>query len=222
MNLIHTVEPEELDYLYQRFGEAPYAHHQLTADAPFLSGDNQRLTSNGRRAEICYVMHRGDPRQGVLLHRKAFYPEDAYRLPTGGVHVGESVLETLAREIEEETSFHLAIPTALPTTSAPQGTAVVLQAFLGIVAYDLHHRSQGHVHSFATYHFLVAAPADAQPVVLDPEEAVAGWQWRPADEMQSVADRLETVGATAPHWADWGRFRALSHRFVAEAMHSQA
>jgi hypothetical protein len=63
---------------------------------PFLTGDHQLLTANGRRAEICYVMHRGDPAGGVLLHIKTFYPEDAYRLPTGGIHVGEAVLADAA------------------------------------------------------------------------------------------------------------------------------
>lgn len=218
MNFTHAVEADELADLHQRFGHASYERHHLTVDTPFLNGDNQRLTSAGRRAEICYVMHRGDPRQGVLLHRKAFYPEDAYRLPTGGIHTGEAVLDTLIREIEEETSFHLAIPAA-SSAEVPTGTTVHLQAFLGTLAYDLYHHTQGIIHSFATYHFLVSAPADALPIVLDPEEAVAGWLWRPADEMRSTASCLETIGQVAPPWADWGKFRALSHRFVAEAMH---
>jgi 8-oxo-dGTP pyrophosphatase MutT (NUDIX family) len=213
-----AVEIEELDYLHQLFGTTPHLQYRLTVDTPFLNGDNQLLTSGTRRAEICYVMHRGDPQEAVLLHRKAFYPLNAYRLPTGGIHQGESVIETLVREIEEETSFHLALPPAPSTSGSPTGTAVVLQAFLGTLAYDLYHRSQGRVHTFATYHFLVAAPADALPVSLDPEEQIADWLWRSAEEMNSTAERLETIGEVDPAWSDWGKFRALSHRFVAESM----
>lgn len=216
--LNHAVETEEIAYLHQLFGPTPHQQHRLTVDTPFLNGDNQLLTSGTRRAEICYVMHRGDPREAVLLHRKAFYPLNAYRLPTGGIHQGESVLDTLIREIEEETSFHLDFLSASSTSGSPVGTAVVLQAFLGTLSYDLYHRSQGRVHTFATYHFLVAAPADALPVSLDPEEQVAGWLWRSAEDMAAIAANLETVGRNRADWDDWGKFRALSHRFVAEAL----
>ncbi|MBX3000949.1 MAG: NUDIX hydrolase [Caldilineaceae bacterium] len=212
------VDAEELHTLHQRFGLVAYAHYPLAVDTPFLDGNHQRLTSDGRRAEICYVMHRGDPHAGVLLHRKAFYPMDAYRLPTGGIHVGESVLETLAREIEEETSFHLEIPPSASLHPSPQGSAVLLQAFLGTLAYEFQHRSQGSIHRFATYHFLVAAPADALPVSLDPEEQVADWLWRSGEEMGTTAERLERIGEVDPDWGDWGKFRALSHRYVAQAL----
>lgn len=189
----------------------------MDVDTPFLDGPNQRLTSGRRRAEICYILHRGDPRAGVLLHRKIFYPSGAFRLPTGGVHEGEAVLDTLVREIEEETSFRLDLSLFSQSRDEREGSGipVTLQAFLGTLEYGLDHRSQRRTHHFATYHFLVAAPADAVPVPLDPGEQVAGWQWRSIDEMGAVADRLGTVGAKAPAWGDWGRFRALSHRFVA-------
>ncbi len=199
------MEPDEVDALIRRFGPAPTTHHHLDVDSPFLDGPHQLLTSQRRRAEVCYVMHRGDPEAGVLLHRKLMYPPKAYRLPTGGIHVGEAVLDTLAREIEEETSFRI--------EEGPN--PVRIEAFLGVLSYDLFHRTQARNHSFATYHFLVAAPPNAEPVVLDPAEKIAGWRWRPIQEMASVAENLERITAHDPVWMHWGRFRALSHRFVA-------
>ncbi len=214
--LTQAVEASELAALHRQLGSAPHHRLELSVDSPFLDGDHQLITSAGRRAEICYVLHRGEPGDGVLLHRKTFYPDVAFRLPTGGIHTGEAVLETLVREIAEETSFHLSLPTI--GRMAPQPVPVVtLQRFLGTLEYEIYHRSQSRVHRFATYHFLIAAPADADPQTVDPEEHLAGWQWRALAEMPQVADILEAVGTESPVWGDWGRFHALSHRFVAEA-----
>ncbi len=216
-----AVDSSELDDLGRRFGSVPFQQVVLEVDSPFLDGEHQMLTSAGRRAEICYVLHRGDPNDGVLLHRKTFYPPDAYRLPTGGIHRGEKVLETLAREIAEETSFFLDLSNYgdIRQNQRPHdGVTVSLQAFLGTLAYEMPHRSQGTIHSFATYHFLIAAPADAIPVVNDPGEHLAGWDWQPTRALAQISDRLEQVGNTYPVWGDWGKFRALSHRFVASAV----
>jgi len=206
--LLRAVEPDELAALRVRFGLAPHQHLELTVDSPFLDGEGQLLTNRQRRAEICYILHRGDPHRGVLLHRKTFYPQGAWRLPTGGIQEGESVLETLAREIEEETGFQI------ETGPYP----VRIEAFLGVLSYAMYHRSQQRTHNFATWHFLVAAPPYAQPVSQDPDEHLEAWDWRSIAEMGRVADELQQITAQDSRWRHWGRFRALSHRFVAEAI----
>lgn len=208
MNLTQAVEPAELALLAEQWGPVTQRHHHLSVDDPFLTGNHQLLTSDARRAEICYVMHRGDPAQGLLLHIKTYYPIGAFRLPTGGIHEGERVMETLAREIQEETGL-------IVGTAKDQ---VPVQRFLGVVSYELDHRSLGRIDHFATYHFLVQMPPDAILDPQDPEENIGGWQWRPSSEMGDVASFLEAVGAQAPDWADWGRFRALSHHFVADVL----
>ena len=203
MKLSHSIDPEEIAALQRQWPAAVLESAVLAVEHPFLTGEHQLLTANGRRAEICYVMHRGDPAEGVLLHIKTFYPEDAYRLPTGGIHVGEAVLETLQREIYEETGL---------TVGAAAGQ-VRVERWLGVLAYDLQHRTLGAA-PFATYHFLVRMPADALLTPQDPEESIGGWRWRPACELGAVADVLDAVHLRAEVWGDWGRFRALSHRFV--------
>ena len=203
MKLSHSIDPEEIAALQRQWPAAVLESAVLAVEHPFLTGEHQLLTANGRRAEICYVMHRGDPAEGVLLHIKTFYPEDAYRLPTGGIHVGEAVLETLQREIYEETGL---------TVGAAAGQ-VHVERWLGVLAYDLQHRTLGAA-PFATYHFLVRMPADASLTPQDPEESIGGWQWRPACELGAVADVLDAVHLRADTWGDWGHFRALSHRFV--------
>ena len=202
-----SVVPEEMALLTEEWGETLREHVVLQVDDPFLSGPQQRLVSNRRRAEICYVMHRGRPADGLLLHIKSIYPEHAYRLPTGGIHQGESVLGTLAREIYEETGLVV----------GPGADQVQIERFLGLLSYELQHTSLG-VRHFATYPFLVRMPADGTITTLDPEEMIAGWQWRAPEELGDVADLLEQVGNREPDWADWGRYRAPCHRFVLQAL----
>lgn len=204
MKLSLAIDPEEIAVLQNRWHNAVVETATLAVAHPFLTGDHQLLTANGRRAEICYVMHRGAPADGVLLHIKTFYPEGAYRLPTGGVHVGEAVLATLKREVYEETGL----------TVGEENGQVHVERFLGVLAYELQHRTLGAA-SFATYHFLVQMPAGALLIPQDPEESIGGWQWRPACDLGAVADVLDAVHLRSGVWGDWGHFRALSQRFVA-------
>ena len=153
-------------------------------------------------------MHAGDPDTCVLLHRKTYYPEDAYRLPTGGVHVGERVADTLVRGIFEETGLVV----------GEAENQVRVERFLGVLVYDMLHTGLGRNVPFATYHFLVRMPPEGELDPQDPEESIAGWKWCPAQELLQVAAALEQVYLRSATWADWGRFRALSHRFVAETL----
>jgi 8-oxo-dGTP pyrophosphatase MutT (NUDIX family) len=203
-----AVDADEFDTLCQQWGALPHDHQHLAVDHPFLTGEHQLLVSESRRAEICYIMHRGNVADGVLLHIKRFYPTGAYRLPTGGIHQGESVMATLAREIEEETGM-----------SVGMGTEQVrVERCLGVVSYAMEHRTWGRTVAFATYHFVVQMPRNGVLAPLDPTEQIGGWEWCKPTELLAVAARLENVGSTHPIWADWGRYRACSHRFVARCL----
>ena len=204
MELTCAIEAEEWAALEAEWGVAPRVHHVLDVDHPFLTGDHQRLVSDGRRAEICYIMHRGTPADGVLLHIKTIYPDGAFRLPTGGIHAGESVLDTLAREIYEETGLQV----------GAGDDAVQVERFLGVAGYEFRHPQLGK-RDFATYHFVVRMPPGAVLAPQDPSEMIAGWQWVPAAALATTAEALAGVGDITPVWRDWGRYRALSHRFVA-------
>jgi 8-oxo-dGTP pyrophosphatase MutT (NUDIX family) len=205
--LDRNLDPLELVELAQQLGMPPLRQVALTVDDPFLTGENQLLTKNGRRAEICYVMHRGDPAAGVLLHIKTFYPAGAYRLPTGGIQVGERVLHALAREVWEETGLQLGL----------EPGQVQLNRLLGILVYDLLHRQLGPV-EFATYFFLVQMPPAAELHPLDADEHIGGWDWCSPSDLGHAAEVLDSVYLRSSTWADWGHFRAAGHRFVAELL----
>ena len=208
-----ALDPAELDALHAQWGIAPRIDHVLNVDHPFLTGDHQLITSDRRRAEICYVMHEGNPAQGVLLHRKVYYPANGYRLPTGGIHYGETVMGTLVREIYEETGF---------AVGEKAEEEVVVQRYLGVATYAFRHRTLGAMHQFATYHFLVQKPPHLPLDPQDESEQIAGWRWLPAAQLREVAETLRGVGGDTggndARWLHWGQWRALSHDFVADAL----
>lgn len=207
-----AVDAAELQELHARWGAFPVETHALQVAHPFLSGDHQLLTANGRRAEICYVLHEGDPQAGLLFQAKSYYPAGIFRLPTGGVHVGEGVEETLAREVEEETGLRV---------GAAGAQSVQVERLLGVLVYAMEHSTLG-AQPFATYAWLVRKQPGAPLAPQDDGESISGWQWTPAVALAQKAALLAAVGgrsdgAAAP-WADWGRFRALIHTFVADRL----
>lgn len=204
----NAVDEQEMQTLEAHWGPQPRRAYTLDVADPFLTADGQMLVKDGRRGEICYIMHRGNPAEGLLFHTKTVYPSGAYRLPTGGIHTGEFVMATLAREIEEETGLIV----------GPGPDQVQVQRMLGVVAYEMNHRQLDRSFPFATYHFLVQMPPDGVLNPQDPEENIAGWQWRTPQGLYTTAQELEQVGQRLPAWRDWGRYRALSHRFVADML----
>jgi ADP-ribose pyrophosphatase YjhB (NUDIX family) len=151
-----------------------------------------------RSGEVCMVVRR--PNGKVLLAIKTFYPRGAYRLPTGGIHPGEPIVDALMRETTEET-----------------GLATELRRFLAVISYrDVAAPAGPPV--FRTFAFLLDE-VGGRLGALDEKEQIEEWIEVDAAELTAVADRLERV-ASAPSvdiggdWADWGRFRAIVHRVV--------
>ena len=190
-DLIDEVELAELNADY-----GPGERRRVTLEVSALSFEDwlgKMVTSPKRRGEVVLAIQRPDRR--TLLHTKRFYPEGAYRLPSGGIHPGEPVLSGVMRETKEET-----------------GLDVSVDRFLGTVEYELCHGDQRLF--FVSYVFLVRADND-RPVVQDSDEQITGFRYVAAPEIRGVAAQLR---ALPPEWADWGRFRALPHDLVADVL----
>lgn len=206
--LTDAVDEAEWARLRQRWPLAMQQHARLEVDDPFLTAGHQTLLNDGRRAEVCYVAFEESPDTGLLLHVKTIYPQEAYRLPTGGIQPGEPVWDTLLREIPEETGLYVG--------AGPD--EVHVRDLLGVLSYEFSHVRLARSFAFATYHFLVELPSGATLNPQDPSERIGGWRWCAPRDLPAVAETLAGLGKHTPDWADWGRFRALSHRFVAGAL----
>lgn len=186
----------EVEELTRRYG----APERVTAiiDDSF----KDPIWKRDRFGEVCMVIRR--PNGKLLLAIKTFYPRGAYRLPTGGIHHGERILDALVREAHEETGLELTI-----------------RRFLAQIAYaPLSRPSDPPV--FHTFAFLLDEIGGAL-VTLDEAEQLEDWREFAQNELPRVADFLDDLksGGTQDiggDWRAWGRFRAIVHRVVHEAL----
>lgn len=161
-----------------------------------------------RYGEVCMVVRRRDGR--LLTARKTFYPPSAYRLLTGGIAHGERIFDALLRETEEET-----------------GLDVAVRRFLAAISYDLERPNGSAVKRrnnavFHTFAFLLDELGGTL-ACYDPHERVEDFRDVRVDELPGMAQRLDQLGQEFDpeiqgRWRDWGRFRAVIHRVVYEAL----
>ena len=153
-----------------------------------------------RFAEVCMVIRR--PTGNVLLSIKTFYPRGAYRLPTGGIHSDEPILEAVIRETREETGLDLQPERFLAALSYRDGPA-------GPPVF----------HSFA---FLLDDRTGAPVIAIDEQEQIESYVEVPISKLPAIAERLERIPADGArgiaNWDAWGRFRSHAHRAVHEAL----
>ncbi len=170
----------------ERGGPLPYRHHRLTVGAGFFddfvrAGEHRKQ----RMGEVVLLLRRGDGH--LLLHTKSFYPTGVFRLPSGGILPGESVLAAARRESHEET-----------------GLEVEALRPLGVLSVTFRNGRR----SRFFYSWLVLADVEGEPLPGDIGERISDFRWVPPEELAEVAGKLR---ALPPEWADWGRFRALAH-----------
>jgi 8-oxo-dGTP pyrophosphatase MutT (NUDIX family) len=188
----------EVDALAARFGPP------LVIDSPIPDQFDDPIRKPDRYGEVCMVVRR--PNGTLLLSIKTFYPRGAYRLPTGGIHRGELIFDALVRETNEET-----------------GLQTEVRRFLARIAYHSVGAPTG-VPIFHTFAFLLDETGGTLGA-LDTTEQIEDWREIEVAELPRVAsflDDLRTPGTLdiGGDWRAWGKFRAVVHRAVAEALAS--
>lgn len=185
----------ELEALGKQLGRPRVVHVDLKVGSLF-----DPVVRTDRHGEVAFLLQRSDAR--LWLMTKEFYPPGAYRVPTGGVKLGEPIDAALARELAEET-----------------GAQAAPSRFLAAIRYHLHApRAEA---TFATYLFLVPWGIQ-QPESQDPEERIADWRLVALEDLPGVAAGLAGLPRRESpefgNWQDWGRFRAVVHRTAYEAL----
>jgi ADP-ribose pyrophosphatase YjhB (NUDIX family) len=184
----------EIEALAARYGQ-PRQVAVLLDGKPF-----NPINATDRVGEVCMVIRRTNGQ--LLTAIKTFYPAGAFRLLTGGVAPGESIEAALRREVVEETSL-----------------LVEIRRFLAVIEYRLDGPTQAR---FATFAFLLDEVGGTLEVQ-DPDERVGAFREITTDQLLDLATTLEQVadGYDAEiqgQWRDWGRFRAVVHRVVYDAL----
>jgi 8-oxo-dGTP pyrophosphatase MutT (NUDIX family) len=176
----------EIDALAKEFGE-PSRESVLIHRISLSRGPAGFPISSRRTAEVVLVIPR--PGMRILVHTKSFYPNGVWRLPTGGLHLNESIKNALLREGREET-----------------GLVLTPVRFLFHMSYSW----EGSDKDFQSYGFLTD-PTEGMISSSDPHEQITAFRDITRSELVSVVERLETLSGT---WAAWGKFRAAAHRVV--------
>lgn len=186
----------EVIELARRYGQPRHI------DATISDGFDDPIRREDRFGEVLMAVRR--PNGRLLLAIKTFYPRGAYRLPTGGIHHGEGILDALLRETKEETGLDTEVRRFLST--------IAYRAVSSPTAPPLFH----------TFAFLLDEVGGTLGA-LDTAEQIEEWrEIEPAalHAQAALLERLATDGTKSigGSWADWGRFRAVAHHAVADAL----
>lgn len=196
-----TIE-HEIAELGKRYGQPLRRDLALTGEHVF-----EPLSKSDRYGEVCMVVRR---RNGLLLTaRKTYYPPNAYRLLTGGINHGEPIRDALLRETEEET-----------------GLEVEIRRFLAVIRYTAPQPPGSDPPEFYTFALLLDEVGGTLGCI-DPDERLAAFREVAVDELPLLAQALEQLSSEfdreiGGRWLDWGRFRAVIHRAVHEALTQQS
>ena len=192
----------DIQALARRFGRPLHRVVEVDADALF-----DPLGKRDRYGEVCMVIRR--PSGKLLTAIKTFYPRGAYRLLTGGIHHDEQILPALLRETAEET-----------------GLEVDIRRFLAHVDYRWHGQSGADYPVFSTLAFLLDETGGTLGCA-DPAERLEAFREVEVTELPALAEYLDNLPLEESaeingRWHEWGRFRAVIHRAVFEALATSA
>jgi len=200
LDIESLINPREIEELAKRYGPIERRSYSLERNGERCEHWRRALAT--RRGEVIFAVERP---AGLILHTKDTYPPGTYRLPSGGVSWGESVLSALHREVQEE-----------------MGLEIEVERLLGLLEYEFHCQDfvelsrDEETLPFVSYVFLVRG-GEGELVPQDEEERILSFRQVSVAELAAVADSLRAV---EEDWRDWGEFRALAHDFVVEMIGS--
>jgi 8-oxo-dGTP diphosphatase len=184
MAYTEPIETIELQELLACYGDADVENIRMEIDEDLYY--NRFMKATDRRGEVVFALELPG---GILVHRKSFYEDGLFRLPSGGIDYGEKVIDALHREIGEETGLHCSAERLLGIQDC--------QLALGDRAVR-----------FVSYVFHVYAHGELR---LDPNESIVAVRLIAPAELKGIAESLRHT--PRPH-AGWGRWRALAHDLV--------
>ena len=181
------IDEQEIDALARLYGAPLRRQVELEIGSELFVTRFLRLSD--RRGEVVLALQRPDGR--LLLHRKAHYGAETYRLLSGGVGHDEPVAAAALREAAEETGLRVAIRRLVAVIDT---TLRFGDSRLPFVSYVLHVDEAG------------------GQLRADPSE-VAGFREVWPAHLPSIAAQLRAIPGER---GDWGRWRAVAHDVVAE------
>ncbi len=151
--------------------------------------DFQKKIETDRHGEVAFAVQRKNGK--FIVIRTNFYPKGVYRIPTGGIGIGEDVTEALYREIGEEL-----------------GLSVELQKFLGLVRYTIKYGEN----SLRFYSFVFVLKETGGNILEDAtEDEICEYIEADKQQLEHISHNLET---NTSNWHDWCSFRMQTTSFI--------
>lgn len=182
---------DEVADLSARYGTPLQRSFDVQADEYIVAYRFNRNTD--RRAEVVFAIE--DTAGQLWVHTKSSYPQHIFRLPTGGVHWDELVVDGLLREVKEET-----------------GLSVEIVRFLGIINYQFCYGSS--VAPFVSYVFHLRSTCVDCPTISQGEPISEFRAVSPKQLRQLAVDLRNLAGKRRA----WGQWRALAHDLVYDTL----
>lgn len=147
------------------------------------------VVQHDRRGEVVFCVIR--PNGKIVAVTCSDYPENIYRIPTGGIDHDENVLEAIFREVYEEL-----------------GLEVKVKSFGGVVRIRFEHRSE-HV-MFYSYIFILEE-IGGKLLEDASDDEISAVREVDVDELGEIAENLKEIKGK---WRDWGQFRYVTTNAV--------
>ncbi|MCG8499694.1 MAG: NUDIX hydrolase [Firmicutes bacterium] len=188
--LDNVFDRQEFEALQKQYGQDAQEKEvclNLTNEKLFY--EFKHNIENDRRGEVAFAVERANGK--IIVVRTSFYPEEIYRIPTGGINHGEDIIHALHREVKEEL-----------------GLETDIKRFLGVIKIIVSYREQK-IH-FYSYIFWVMEKsgrllADAL------EDEISAYKEVDRQQLKQVVNILNHFQG---EWKDWCKFRAQTTAFI--------
>lgn len=153
--------------------------------APGYFNRLKSVVQRDRRGEVVFCVIRPDGK--IITTTCSDYPENTYRIPTGGIGHDEKILGAIFREVKEEL-----------------GLEVVIKDFAGVVRIRFEYEKE-HV-MFYSYIFILNETGGRLLEDASDDEVS---EVREVD-LDGLEQIVRSLGDLRGKWQDWGRFRQIT------------
>ncbi len=179
---------EEFLYICDKFKANPLITEiNVRYGLPSYFNRLKSVVQRNRRGEVVFCVIRPDGK--IIMTRCKDYPENIYRIPTGGIGHDEGVVEAIFREVKEEL-----------------GLEVQIRSFAGVIKIRFEHGNE-HVMFYSYIFVLDESGGRLMEDVTDDEIS----EIKEVD-IEELTQRVRALNRITGKWHDWGKFRYITSK----------
>ena len=190
INNMNCFNEKEFRELCKRFNAVPHAEEVVLEYArnSFFNKMRDSVASD-RPGEVVFCVIRPDGR--IIAITCSEYPRDIFRIPTGGIHYGENIVEAVLRETHEEL-----------------GLDAEITDFAGVLKIKFVHENE----SFMFFSYIFILKETGGRLLLDASDDEIS-EVREVD-LEGLESIVSSLAGITGRWSDWGKFRHVSSEAV--------